>query len=101
MRKTACTDNEIVLFIPKLIGFAETAAAASDTMRKRVPVYARSLHIGMFPAFPKKRGFCPVQQKFSHTPVKKPSEIRLFAIACYDEVVVPPKKHARLFPEPA
>ena len=101
MRKTACTDNEIVLFIPKLIGFAETAAAASDTMRKRVPVYARSLRFGMFRAFPKKRAVCPVQQMFSHTAVKNLSEIRPFAIAYYDEVVVPRKKFARLFPEPA
>ena len=101
MRKTACTDNEIVLFCSKLTPFAETVSSVLAVMRKRVPVYARSLHIGMFRAFPKRRAFCPVQQKFSHTPVKKPSEIRLFAIAYYDEVVVPPKKHARLFPEPA
>lgn len=101
MRKTACTDNEIVLFSPKLTCSVKTAVAVLTATQKRVPVYARSLRFGMFRAFPKKRAVCPVQQMFSHTAVKNLSEIRPFAIAYYDEVVVPRKKFARLFPEPA
>ena len=100
MRKTACTDNEIVLFTPKLTCFAKTAVAFLATAQSRVPVYARSLRHGMFRAFPKRRPVCSVHQTFSHTAVKNLSGIRYFAIAYYDEVVVPRKKSALLFPEP-
>lgn len=100
MRKTACTDKDIVLFSPKLTCFVKTAVAVLTATRKRVSVYARFLCFGMFRAFPKKRVVCSVQQTFSHTAVKNLSEIRPFTIAYYDEVVVPLKKLARLFPEP-
>lgn len=99
MRKITCTDNEIVLFSPKLTCFAKRAVAFLATASRRVLVYARPLGFGMNCAFPKRRIVCPVQQTFSHTAVKNLSEIRPFAIAYYDEVVIPLKKPAQLFPE--
>lgn len=99
MRKTACTDNKIVLFSLNLTCFVRTVAAVLTATQKRVPVYARFLCFGMLRAFPKRRVVCPVQQTFSRTKVKNLSKIRRFTIAYYDDVVISLKKYARLFPE--
>lgn len=78
MRKTACPDNEIALFFPKLTGSAKAAVAALAPSQDRVSVYARILRFCMTCAFPKKRIACPVQQTISHTLANIPSPNKAF-----------------------
>lgn len=77
MRKTAHTDNEIALFPPNLTGCIKETATFILT-QSRVPVYARSLHLSMHHAIPKKRDVCPVQQTVSHTAGNTPSRNKAF-----------------------
>jgi hypothetical protein len=101
MEKTACTDKESSLFFITKAGSAMAAIAASARTGFRVTVYALVFRFGMIAAFPKERRICTVIQIFPHTAKKNRLKNKRFTNAYYDVVVIPLKKPALLFWEPA
>ena len=96
MRKTACTDNEIASFYPKLTEFTRAVAALVPS-GARVSVYARSSWQNMYCAFPKKRKTCSVQQVLSHITVKIPSQIEAFRLCLLRQGCYPDQKASPAF----